>query len=237
MVAMNSSFIFSVYVSIIISTLLVVPHVVDGAEFYSPDLPPTGVSLDDLISKWWNWWHTVPSETALIWPSCLVSDGGSIGSNESVVFLANPSFGNDANTNRTNQNCQIFSNQAIFFPLYNSVCDTSMPEFAVVDYSSMLECAKDANTEPNAEVYLNGTDITANSFEHYTSAPFKLVYADRNPYEDLPGNYTAVGGGIYLFLKPLPQGEHELHYAYDRQIASEKGDAKYKFTVTDPNIQ
>jgi predicted secreted protein len=112
-----------------------------------------------------------------------------------------------------------------------------MPEFTVVDYPRMLQCAKDANTEPNAKVYLNDSDITSNSFELYTSKPFTLVYAEENPYEDTPGNYTGVGGGYYIFLKPLSPGEYELHYSYDRQIAAERGDAKYRFSVTNASTQ
>ena len=219
---------------VVISTLLVVPSTVIAAEFYSVNSPPSVGTVEDMVTQWWNWWHTVPSDKALIWPKCLVGEGGRIGINETVVFLANPSFANDANMNGTDQSCQIFANQAIFFPLYNSVCDTSMPEYATVDYQSMLQCAKDANTEPNARVFLDGEDITQYNFEEYTSKPFTLVYAKENPYEDLPGNYTAVGGGIYVFLKPLPPGDHELHYTYDRQVAAERGDANYKLTVIEP---
>lgn len=228
---------FGLFLGLLILMLAfnVVPFPVNGLEFYSASSPPSGSTVDNMISKWWNWWHTVPSSTALIWPKCLVGDGGNIGNNETVVFLANPSFANDANINRTNQNCQILSNQAIFLLLYNSVCDTSMPEFKTVNYPNMLQCAKDANTEPNAKVYLDGEDITPNSFELYAAKPFNLVYAEENPYEDPAGNYTAVGGGIYLFLKSLPVGEHELRYNYDREIAAERGDAKYKLNVIKPS--
>jgi hypothetical protein len=227
----NAGVFYLLVALVIVSTFLAVLDPVRGADFYSATSPSTD-TVENLVSKWWNWWHTVPSDTALVWPECLIGEGGRISDNETVVFLANPSFANDANVNRTNQTCQIPSNQAIFFPLYNSVCDTSMPEYAArVDYSKMLQCAKDSNTEPNAKVYLDGLDVTQHSFEHYTRNPFDLVYAEKNPYEDEPGNYTAVGGGIYVFIRPLPPGDHELRYNYDRQIAAERGDAMYKLTV------
>ena len=193
--------------------------------------------LDNLVAKWWNWWHTIPVDKAVNWPApthgCLVGSGGDITSGESVVFLGNPSFANDNNENRTNQSCQILTNQAIFFPLYNSVCDTSMPKFRVVNYEGMLECAKNANSGVVVSARIDGKDVSNDKVEHYTEKTFELAYPEQNPYLDPPGNYTAVGGGFYLFLKPFTtEGGHDVEYNYHRN--DESGSVRYKIHVMNP---
>ena len=209
-------------------------------EFYPKDIPTS--LLEDLIAKWWNWWHTIPADKATSWPDpthgCIIGSGGDINSDESVVFFANPSFANENNNpNRIRQDCQILDNQAIFFPLYNSVCDSSMPKFRNVNYQQMLECSKEANSGVTVHATVDRSPIEEkDSIEHYTAKTFNLTYSELNPYLDPPGSYTAVGGGIYLFLKPFSVGDqekHEISYGYKRKVQDsvEEGEVKYTFSV------
>ena len=45
--------------------------------------------------------------------------------------------------------------------------------------------------------------------------PFKtnLTYVDRNYYEVEPGTYDGMVAGYYLFVPPLPPGEHEIKFS------------------------
>ena len=210
-------------------------------EFY-PENTQTSL-LDDLIAKWWNWWHTIPADKSISWPDpthgSLIGSGGDIDFDESVVFFADPSFANVNNANRLRQDCQILDNQAIFFPLYNSVCDTSMPKFRRVNYQQMLDCSTEANSGVEAYATVDNFPVEEKDIvEHYTAKTFNLTYSELNPYLDQPGGYAAVGGGIYLFLKPFPSGDqekHEIKYGYKREFKNnvEVGEAKYTFSVVE----
>lgn len=227
---------------LILITSPVLPYIY-GANiaFYSPTSPPPGIPLQGLIAKWWNWWISVPEEKALNWPDCLIGQGGGIGKNESVLFLPNPASANAANTKRLNQNCEIFSNQAIFFPLYNGECDTG--QYPEKTDPELKACARDSNYDPhgsdnppNMNVYVDGKEVTSNKFEIFTSKPFTLIIPEVNAYDIKSGNERTMGGGWYIFLKPLSPGTHEIHSIYEtlRRVQNEQGEMKYKLSVLEP---
>ena len=96
-----------------------------GIDFYSPNSPPAGVkSLEPLISKWWNWRVSIPSNTSTNWPECLKGDGGVIGNNQSVVFLGDPASAVEKNVNARNQKCEISSSQLLYLTVYPGECST-----------------------------------------------------------------------------------------------------------------
>jgi hypothetical protein len=207
----------------------------DSAPQYITKNIPTNL-LEILIAKWWNWWHTIPADKAVQWPAptrgCLIGNGGDINGSQSVVFLGNPLFATIENKNATKQETQILDNQAIFFPVYNSVCDTSMPKFRKVDYNEMRKCAENANSGVHPKATLDSVEVKL--IEHYTEKTFDLTYSESNPYRDQPGDYVGVGGGIYAYLEPLGLGkEHKIEYSYDRHVDGndESGAAKYTFSV------
>ena len=127
------------------------------------------------------------------------------------------------NANRLRQDCQILDNQAIFFPLYNDVCDTSMPKFRRVNYQQMLDCSTEANSGVEAYATVDNLPVEEKDIvEHYTAKTFNLTYSELNlTLLDQPGSYAAGRWGIYLFLKPFPSGDqekHEIKYRYKKGI-------------------
>ena len=122
-----------------------------SVEFYSPSSPPAGVkSLEPLIAKWWNWWLTVPADTATNWPQCIKGDGGNMSNNQSLVFFGNPAQAVDKNVNARNQKCEISSDQLIYLTVYPGECSTgSKPhegEFPdTKNPADLLKCAQDSN--------------------------------------------------------------------------------------------
>ena len=59
-----------------------------GVGFYSTNSPPVEMkSLEPLIGKWWDFWVDHPVSYHETWPVCLKGDGGTVGKNQSVVFL------------------------------------------------------------------------------------------------------------------------------------------------------
>ena len=155
---------------------------------------------------------SIPSERALKWPTCMMSPTLPHSENQSVVILAPTSFANEGNDNRLRQSCKIYSDQAIFIPVYDGECDTGMAGFESAGYAKLLECAKRSNTSPNPKISVDGQDISNEITEQYVSKLFKLTIPKENPYlitEPL-GTFDATGGGFYILLEPFNPGIHEI---------------------------
>jgi hypothetical protein len=195
-----------------------------GIDFYSPNSPPAGVkSLEPLISKWWNWRVSIPSNTSTNWPECLKGDGGVIGNNQSVVFLGDPASAVEKNVNARNQKCEISSNQLLYLTVYSGECSTgSKPNEGeypnTKSPAALLECAQDANREMKLmQVKVDGQDVSSNIVRQTTSQPFNFIVPPDNAFEwkapIVGGNNTSMAEHYYLLFKPLPVGDHaiELH--------------------------
>ena len=77
-------------------------------------------------------------------------NGGSVGNNQSIVFLGNPAFAVDKNVNSRNQKCEISSNQLIYLTVYPGECSTGGKphegEFPdMKNPADLLNCAQDSN--------------------------------------------------------------------------------------------
>lgn len=190
-------------------------------DFYSPSSPPAGVkSLEPLMAKWWNWWTSIPSATASNWPQCIKGDGGAIGNNQSIAFLANPAQAVDKNVNARAQKCEIASNQLLYLTVYPGECSTgSKPhEGEYPDTKSpadLLKCAQDSNKVMKLmQVKVDGNDVSANIIKESNSSPFNFVVPLDNAFDFKPpiagGNNTSMAENYYLFFKPLPIGHHTI---------------------------
>jgi hypothetical protein len=199
-----------------------------GIDFYSPSSPPPGVtSLEPLIAKWWNWWNAIPANTATNWPECIKADGGTIGNNQSVVFIGNGAFAVEKNLNARNQKCEISSSQLVYLTVYPGECSTgSKPhEGEFPDTKSpadLLSCAQDSNKVMKLmQVKVDGKDVSSNIVRQTTSQPFNYIVPLDNSFQyPAPiagGNNTSMAENFYLFFKPLPVGDHTIELEVIRQ--------------------
>lgn len=196
--------------------------------FYSLNSMPDGVnSLEPLIGNWWNWWEDHPASMANNWPECFKGDGGLIGNNKSIVFMADPALAVESNANARNQKCEISSNQILYLTIYPGTCSTGSkphegeyPE--TKNPSDLLKCAQDSNKViKKMEVKVDGNDVSSHIIRQSTSQPFKFIIKPDNA-EDwekpiVGGNNTAMAENYYLFFKPLPIGGHTIELDVIRQ--------------------
>ena len=192
-----------------------------GIDFYSTNSPPAGVkSLEPLIARWWNWWTAIPSTTAANWPECIKGDGGTIGNNQSIVFVGDAAFAVEKNVNARNQKCEISSSQLLYLTVYAGECSTgSKPhEGEYPDIKSpadLLKCAIDSNKVIKLmQVKIDGQDVSSNIIRQTTSQPFNYIVPPDNAFElkapIVGGNNTSMAENFYLFFKPLPVGDHTI---------------------------
>ena len=203
-------------------------YAASSVEFYSPNSPPAGVqSLEPLIAKWWNWWEPHSPTIANNWPECIKGDGGTIGNNQSIVFLANTAFAVENNVNSRNQKCQISSNQLLYLTVYPGECSTgSKPhegEFPdTKNPADLLACAQDSNKVMKLmQVKVDGKDVSSNIVRQTTSKPFNFIVTPENADDwkapIVGGNNTSMAENYYLFFKPLPVGDHTIDLHVIRQ--------------------
>jgi hypothetical protein len=221
-------FTFLMTAIIIVSSALESYATPSGIGFYSPNSPPAGVkSLEPLMVKWWNWRTGLPVATANNWSECLKGDGGTIGNNQSLVFVGDPVAAVEKNVNARNQKCEISSNQLLYLTVYAGECSTgSKPhegEFPdTKNPADLLACAKDSNLVMKLmQVKVDGKDVSSNIVRQTTTKPFNYVVPLVNAFDwQRPlagGNNTAMAENYYLFFNPMPVGDHTIELKVIKQ--------------------
>jgi hypothetical protein len=124
-----------------------------------------------------------------------------------VWFLAG-TFGNSVR-----RKCEIPSETAIFFPIIEKECsfaeegDQLKTESQLCDRASYL---MDMVTELRATI--DGNDVRNLREYRVRSKVFDLVFNSDNVYDVTPGITRSVTDGYWLFLKPLPKGDHVIYF-------------------------
>ena len=190
--------VLSIIMIIIINSPLKLYAAASHIDFYSIDSPPAGIkSMEPLIGKWWNWWLTIPANTATNWPACIKGNGGTLGNGQSIVFIGNPAQAVDKNINAQNQKCEISSNQLLYLTVYPGECSTGLKphegEFPdTKSPSDLLGCAQDSNKVMKLmQVKVDGKDVSSNIIRQTTSKPFNYIVPADNAF-----SYTTpIAGG------------------------------------------
>ncbi|MGA9841635.1 MAG: hypothetical protein WBQ25_04920, partial [Nitrososphaeraceae archaeon] len=136
------------------------------------------------------------------------------------VFLANPAYSDEKNTNARNQNCEISSNQILYLTLYPGECSAFEAKESSV--SKLLECAIDSNRVIKLnQVKVDGKDVSSNIISQRTTRPFNFVIPSVNvdaAEPSTPGKVNpSMAENYYLFFKPLPAGHHTIEAELIRQ--------------------
>ena len=131
------------------------------------------------------------------------------------------------------QNCKISSTQGILVPLWIGWCDTGSNKGATA--GDLTDCAKHQNLgRIISDVKIDGLSVanldvtqsvnpgsgaldykvnSLNNVTEFSSKPFKLVIPeDTQKPNQVIGTWDAVSQGWWVFLEPLPVGNHTLDY-------------------------
>ena len=199
-------------------------HSVYAVELFSKDEAPFGISYDDWISKYWNWDFSLNTDEFTPKPEgCLINKSGSL------VMLMGTHVGGSHY-----QVCEISSTQGILVPLWVAWCSTADPGHEHDSDEQLTKCAREVYNLGNirSEVKVDGLpvakldvrmslisgklDYKINSLTNVTefySKGFNIILPPDTHQADVnPGTWRAGSHGWWVFLKPLPAGEHKIFY-------------------------
>jgi hypothetical protein len=177
---------------------------------------------DTWVSAFWNWDATLlnkPGTTSccegLQENGCLMADVGP------AVILLDTAIGGT-----TNQNCTIKSDQGVFVSLWSGECDTSDPPLTRASYENILKCARELDlgtvkgkfsVDGTLVAELDAKDLVSNKLSNVVelnTTMFSLTYPpNTHLFTSKPGTYLAAAHGWFVFLKPLPAGDHTVSYS------------------------
>jgi hypothetical protein len=128
--------------------------------------------------------------------------------NKNVWFLAG-TFGNITHVTRRSE---IPAGRSILFPLLVKE-DSFAEDRDLKTERELIERARDATDKAlHLEVIINGVRIPCIKKWRVQSKIFELVFPEDNVYDVRPGTTRAVCDGFWIFIKPLPVGEHSIYF-------------------------
>lgn len=177
--------------------------------FYQTSDIPYGIPYGEWIVKYWNWWGNIPiSESPAeekVKYQCFMQIV------DNVAFFVDP-----LQMHREQAySCEIGSNNSIFLPLVASEYDTGIEGYEQATDEELVDSAEQDDNSRAFNVTIDGKVIPSEYIKKLRSeSPFwNLTLVEGNIYEGKPGVFRAFAEGFYIFLKPLPEGSHQISYA------------------------
>jgi hypothetical protein len=195
-----------------------------AVEIYSDDQPPFGIPADVWIGKWWSWWiKTNAGGNEPVLNGCIINKS------EPMVMLMETTV-----NGKPHQVCEISSTQGIIVPLWTGFWDADNPEDEKKTYAELSKMAREqvdlgavtslvkVDNNPVAKLDVvssmrgGSLDYKTNSLDNVTevfSKGFNITIPEDSNYPDLKsGTFRTGAHGWFVFLKPLPPGDHTLYY-------------------------
>ena len=218
---MKSKNVFVTLSILLFSAIMTVP-IAYAVDVFHKDEQPFGKPYEDWVHDYWRWNAGLPSdpETTV---AGIKENGCFINNDGPVAFLMDPAIGG-----QHHQKCEISSNQGILIAGWSAECDGSVKGYENASFKELSKCARDLNlgkvtvnawvdNKPLAQVKAEDykTINLINATELYTKGFNITIPEDSNLAVDNPGTHLGATHGWYIFLKPLPAGEHTVRYVND----------------------
>ena len=192
---------FAISMVIVTSQNVLLAHAQgNNSTVYPKDSTPYGIPYKDWIVRWWQWNVGIPTSqhprdnyTA---EKCTVNQNGS------VWFIP------DILTGKEERTCTIPEGKAILVPLITGECDTSDSQSQ--SDADIRQCSTAGDEYGAISATLDGQKIE--NLDSYRTATdfFNITYVKDNIFDIPAGTYRGVADGFFVFLKPLPVGNHVL---------------------------
>lgn len=190
---------FPLALMILLSPSMVAYGVSFTPQLYLKDSSPYGTPYTDWIKKWWQWDVSVPkAEHPVTNPKtvCATKESGQ------VSFITHNSQG------LSHYSCIIPAKNAIMVPISTASC-TSIEAHSTKP-ADLINCAVVGDQHITFKATLDGVRLNNLENNYATTNIFDMTVPNDN-FEFLKGGtYPTGAGGYFVFLKPLPPGQHNL---------------------------
>jgi hypothetical protein len=214
---------------------------------FTPQDKPYNKTFSDWTRDWWNWHLSIQdtkggeNNASLFHPrenyspeKCLLNqvDGP-------VWYLADGKDMDD-NSNPEVRECTVPKGKALLVQIVGSGC--GMNEGFKND-QELLDCAVWVLPTAQLSATVDGVEVVNTNNpgdrEGLYANPFKttLTYPENNLYDLEPGTFPAMVAGHFLFVRPLPEGSHEIQFKetaieFEGGIPGDKRLSNVKYNIT-----
>jgi hypothetical protein len=211
-----------VTLSVLLFLAMVTAPIAYAVGVFHKDELPFGKPYEDWVIDWWRWNAAIPGDPVTTFAG-IKENGCLINKEGPVAMLIDPAIGGEHH-----QRCEISSNQGILISAWSAECGRSTKGFENKSFKELLECARKydlgkvtvnawVDNKPIALVeaedlkttnLMNATELATKGFNITTPQ-------DSNLEVDYPGTHLGAVHGWFIFIKPLPVGEHTVRYVND----------------------
>jgi hypothetical protein len=167
---------------------------------------PYGKTYNEWAAEWWQWALEIPFEVNPLFDlgDCTEGQEGR------VWFLATTLAFNPG----VERECTVPPGTAIFFPIINAFYGALPEDPPEQKTEEFLRAQVDCDVPSEIYVEIDGSPVS-NPLQYYEESPlFDLLLPEGNLF-GLPADFIVgpcVDSGYYIFLPPLPPGEHIIHW-------------------------
>ena len=206
----------------------------ERVSFYSRDSTPYGKTYGSWTVDWWSWFFSIPKSQ-----NPVLDDTGEYSSvnqpSHHVWFLAGKYADEDKRRFPT-RSCTIPSNRSILFPVIN--CEANPLEYSELrsDEDIITRVKRDEDSIVKMECLVDGENIPA---QRVKSDPliFEIKVVPDNCVNIQGGGVTSASAdGYWVFLKPLPVGEHNISFRGACEYGKLNSGADYRLLVTEDSF-
>jgi hypothetical protein len=198
-------------------------------EYYTPDSKPYNLSYGQWTVKWWQWLSAIPTN---INPAA-DETGENAPINQldpNVWFLAGTVGGEPVE-----RKCLIPSGRSILFPVINyEMNPIEKPELKTVS-ELVRHVIEDQDDIIHLDAIVDGQKIPI-----YRVRPEPTMFTITVPFDNplqMPGGgiTQATADGFWVFLKPLPLGEHHIYFSGSCSAGTRRIKASYNIVAVSEN--
>jgi hypothetical protein len=199
--------------------------------FFTSDCTPYGETYGRWTVKWWQWFLLTPKSINPV----LDETGKYADVNQTyndVWFLAGK-FADEDRKSFPNRVCRIPAGKSILFPVIN--CEANPLEYPELKtHQELVEHVKrDEDTIIKKNCSVDGKEIPAQRIKSDPLVFELTINKDNAANIKGGGNTYASADGYWVFLKPLPKGEHFISFQGSCEYGKLNSGANYDLEILD----